>query len=258
VIDDVHDWDHLKRPDFSKPGSLVAELIGATRILAERLGTTALIRAEAECGPFTLAGELMGVENFLSQTADPARRADVHSLIGFLTEVITDLCLAQSDAGAHLVGIGDPLAGPDLLSPVDYMEFAYPYQMKLADGLRRKGIDLVIHMCGDITKIFRHVAGTGATAVELDYKVDAGNCRAWNKEICIFGNVDPSGVLALGTPEEVRQNAKSAIMVLGSRGHFILGPGCDLPYHTPKTNIHALVDAAKAFGAYRGDRLAVG
>jgi uroporphyrinogen decarboxylase len=255
VIHDVRDWGQLNRPDFSKSGTLIAELIKATRIVVEKSGKSVFVRAEAECGPFTLAGEMMGVENFLMQVADPERRTDIHALVDFLTEVVTDFCLAQANAGAHLVGIGDPLAGPDLLSPKDYKEFAYPYQKRLVNNLKGKGIDLVIHMCGDITKIFRQVASTGAMAVELDYKVDADECRKLDEDICIIGNIDPSGILALGTPEEVRSKCKSAIRVLGLRGHFILGPGCDLPYKTPKANIHALMDVAKTFGNYHEDLL---
>ena len=256
VIVDVRDWRQLKRPDFCRSGTLAAELIRTTRILVEKLDKSVLVRAEAECGPFTLAGEMMGVENFLTQLADPQRHADIHALLGFLTEVVTDFSLAQAEAGAHLVGIGDPLAGPDLLSPHWYLEFAYPYQKRLAHSLGSRKIDLVIHMCGDITKIFGQVASTGARAVELDYKVDADKCRRLNEDICIIGNIDPSGILALGTPEEVQDKAKLAIRVLGRRGHFILGPGCDLPYETPKTNIHAFMEAAKKFGNYQENRIA--
>ena len=256
VIGDVRDWRRLEKPDFSRSGTLVAELVRTTRILAEKLDTAVLVRAEAECGPFTLAGEMMGVENFLTQLADPERHADIHALLGFLTEVVTDFSLEQAKAGAHVVGIGDPLAGPDLLAPRMYLEFAYPYQKRLADSLRRRKTDLVIHMCGDITKIFGQVARTGARAIELDYKVDAEKCRKLDEDICIVGNSDPSGILALGTPEAVRDSVRSAIRALGVTGHFILGPGCDLPYSTPKANIHALMEAARTFGNYHEGRIA--
>jgi uroporphyrinogen-III decarboxylase len=36
---------------------------------------------------------------------------------------------------------------------------------------------------------------------------------------------------------------------MGAQGGFILGPGCALGPETPADNIHALVEAARKYGA---------
>jgi uroporphyrinogen decarboxylase len=59
--------------------------------------------------------------------------------------------------------------------------------------------------------------------------------------------VDPSGVLANGTPEEVTEKCQEAIQNLGAEGGFILGPGCAMPSTTPDENIDAMVEAARRF-----------
>jgi len=64
------------------------------------------------------------------------------------------------------------------------------------------------------------------------------------------GNVDPSGVMALGTPEQVLEESRRAIEVLGKHGRFILSPGCTLPATTPPENVEAMMEAARSFGQY--------
>ena len=66
----------------------------------------------------------------------------------------------------------------------------------------------------------------------------------------ILGPIDPSAVLALGTPELVEERCKEAIEVLAPGGGFILGPGCALPPTTPPANVHAMIESAKRYGVY--------
>ena len=65
-----------------------------------------------------------------------------------------------------------------------------------------------------------------------------------------MGNVDPSGVMALGTPDQVLAECRRAIEVLGKNGRFILSPGCTLPATTPPENVEAMMEAARTFGQY--------
>jgi uroporphyrinogen decarboxylase len=66
-----------------------------------------------------------------------------------------------------------------------------------------------------------------------------------------LGPIDPSEVLANGTPELVREKCREALEILAPGGGFILGPGCALPATTPDENIDALIETAKEHGRYR-------
>jgi uroporphyrinogen decarboxylase len=66
----------------------------------------------------------------------------------------------------------------------------------------------------------------------------------------LIGTVDPSGVLTLGTSEDVTQAARHDIDHLAHGGGFILSPGCTLPYTAPDENVGALVEAAENYGQY--------
>ena len=95
------------------------------------------------------------------------------------------------------------------------------------------------------------MVATGAAILELDYKVDLKRVKELTQgKATILGPVDPSGVMANGTPELVMEKSREAIRILGAGGWFILGPGCALPPTTPPENIHAMMEAARKYGVY--------
>ena len=87
--------------------------------------------------------------------------------------------------------------------------------------------------------------------IEFDYKADMGRCRTAAGDMTLVGNIDPSGVLALGTPEEGVAECRRAIDVLGKNGRFILSPGCTLPATTPVENVEAMMEALVRSGSTR-------
>src|SRR4030095_12766537 len=97
--------------------------------------------------------------------------------------------------------IGESLAGPDVCSPKLYKEFEYPYAKRLAARLKEKNIPLAYHICGNATRIAADMADTGAAVLELDYKIDMAQVKAAVRgKATLLGPIDPSGVMALGTP----------------------------------------------------------
>jgi uroporphyrinogen decarboxylase len=98
------------------------------------------------------------------------------------------------------------------------------------------------------------MVATGAAVLELDYKCDLAAVKASTAgQTTILGVIDPSGIVARGTPEAVDEAAREEVTVLAPGGGLILGPGCALPPETPAENIEALVAAAQRWGRYRPD-----
>jgi uroporphyrinogen decarboxylase len=92
---------------------------------------------------------------------------------------------------------------------------------------------------------------TGAVILGLDYKCDLRAIKeATRGRATIVGTIDPSAVIALGTPDDVTEAARQELAILGPGGGLILGAGCALPPDTPPDNIHALVDAGHRLGRY--------
>lgn len=264
AIRSLDEIDKLTIPDPYTAFPLV-ENLKTTRIVAQEIGKQAFIIGRADQGPFSLAAMLLGMEEFLMQlaVADSARSgrranpgaeeiaAKLHRLLDFALQVTTRYAYAQIEQGAHATSIGESLSGPDVCSPRTYKMFEWAYAKKMVEQLRKDNIMLAYHICGDATAIVSDMVETGASILELDYKVNFERVKqATQGHATILGPIDPSGVLALGDPDLVDRKSKEAIEILGHNGGLILGPGCALPPATPPDNIHTLVEAAKKYGIY--------
>jgi MtaA/CmuA family methyltransferase len=250
AIKSLDEVDDLEVPDpYSDP--LLSELLKATRIVVDEIGDQAFILGRADQGPFSLACEIRGMSNFMMDLALAERPDQIHRLLDFCRQVSFRYAVAQIEQGAHCTSIGDSPSGPDLISPRAYREFAYPHVKRLVPDLKAKGIRLSYHICGNATPIIEDMVSTGAAIIEIDQKADKAKCKeAAQGRSTLLGPVDPSGVLAHGTPELVRDKCLEALDVLAPGGGFILGPGCALPSTTPDENLDVLVDTAKEFGRY--------
>ncbi|KPJ66646.1 hypothetical protein AMJ44_08125 [candidate division WOR-1 bacterium DG_54_3] len=234
-----------------KPGELLISLVETTKILVKEIGEDVYLRADSEIGPFGVAGTIFGFETFLMDLLDQHKRSEIETVLQICSDAIITIGREQMKAGAHLTGIGDPFAGPDVISPKMYDAICFQYHKYIFDELKKIGINSYLHCCGDSTPIIDSLMRTGAVALELDYKIDGKKCREATLGKCtLIGNIDPSGVMYHGTPELVIERAREAIELFGAKGWFILGPGCDLPYETPEENIYALGEAAQRYGNY--------
>ena len=170
-------------------------------------------------------------------------------LMRFSLEMELSFGLAQVEAGARFVGVGDAVAS--LASPQHFREFNLPYVSELIAGLRRAGARVKYHACGNTKALVPLYAELGADIVNVDSLVDL----RWVKQtlgtrMCIKGNVNPVRVLFQGTPQQVEDVCRRCIDDAGSGGGFILSPGCEVPPGTPPANLDAMIHTAKTYGRY--------
>jgi uroporphyrinogen-III decarboxylase len=145
------------------------------------------------------------------------------------------------------------------LEDVDDLELPDPYTHPLLRELLKatrivvgeKGVRLAYHICGNATPIMGDMVSTGATIIEIDHKAEMRVCKeAARGQVTLLGPIDPSGVMANGTPESVTEKCREALDILAPESGFILGPGCALPATTPDENMDALIEAAKKHGRF--------
>jgi uroporphyrinogen decarboxylase len=253
AIASLDEVDQLVMPDPYTTEPL-AENLKATRIVVEEIGREAFIIGRADQGPFSLASMLVGIEEFLVATALPGNEKKLAQLLAFSEEVVHRYAVAQMEQGAHMTSIGESIAGPDVCSPAVYREWAWSADKRLVERLAADGIRLAYHICGNATRIAAEMVETGAAVLELDYKCDLPVIKGQTAgRTTVLGVVDPSEVIARGTPEVVRQAVRDELAVMAPGGGLIIGPGCALPPETPAQNVHAFVEAAHEHGRYRPD-----
>jgi MtaA/CmuA family methyltransferase len=240
----------LKPADPARDGRIPV-LLEAVRILSREVGDRVAIRGNADQNAFALAALLRGMQEFMVDLASEPDHPAIGQLleVSYQTHVATHRALAA--AGAHFTSLGDSASGPDVISPAMFRRFARPYQERLVRELAADGIFTMIHICGNTTAILDQLAEYPFCGLELDYKTDARRAKTTvgaNHVLC--GNIDPSGVLARGTPGQVREATRRLIGLWKPGGKFILNAGCALPPTTPAENLHVFIQSAREFGEY--------
>jgi len=228
----------------------MCEILKATRILSRELGSRAWICARADQGPMDLAAELRGMSEFMIDIATGEQEEGIHAILDYARRVATRYAYALIECGGHSTSIGEPMAGPAMLSPRHYRRYPFVHEQRMVDELKHHGIILHLHICGDTTKITEDFIATGAQVLEIDHKTDAARLKAAARgKTCVLGNIDTT-LLAFGTPSEVEDACRALLDACKPGGGLILGPGCALPPTTPAANIHALVESARKYGTY--------
>lgn len=249
LIKELKDVLTLEVPDPYKTFPM-SEILKATRILAKETAGRAWICARADQGPMDLAAQLRGLDDFMMDIATEEEPELIDALLDYCRRVATRYACALIECGGHSTSIGEPVAGPDMLSPAHYRKYPWKHEKKMVEELKSHGIVLHNHICGNTLPIMDDFIETGAQVLEIDHKTDARRMKDRARgRTTLLGNID-TGLLHSATPAEVEAACREAIEVMAPDYGFILGPGCALGTDTPTDNIHALVESAERYGRY--------
>ena len=123
-----------------------------------------------------------------------------------------------------------------------------PYEKRIVEEAHNMNLAYALHICGNTDVILEHMILTGADAFELDYKTDITRIfNSFHDNRAFIGNIDPSGVLALGTVGDVRKRTLELLSVYKDSNRFILNAGCAIPPGTPSENLKMMIDTARDF-----------
>lgn len=249
VLARIEDVDTLRIPDPDTTFPM-REIIKAARILVAEIGDQAWICARADQGPMDLAAQVYSMDALLMDMATGEKDDDVFRLLDYCRQVATRYAYALMATGAHSTSIGEPVAGPDVISPAMYRKYPWRFEKQMADELKSSGIILHNHICGNAIPIVEDFIGTGAQVLEVDHKVDLRRMKdAARGRACLLGNLD-TGLLMSGTPGDVDDACRELIEAWSPDSGFILGPGCAMGTTTPAANVMVVVELARRYGAY--------
>ena len=250
AIRSLRDVERLRVVNPETDGRIPAILEGV-RLIAKQVGNEVAIRGNADQAAFDLACMVRGIEEFLMELASDPENPAIRRLFEICYQSHVAVHRALVKAGAHFTSLGDSLAGPDVVSPQMFERFAHPYEARLVKDLAADGIFTVIHICGDTSRILDSLSSYDFCGFELDYKTHAVEAKSKvGAHHVLFGNIDPSGVIARGTPAMVREKTSQLISLWKPGGLFVLNAGCAIPASTPADNLHALIEVAHEQGAY--------
>lgn len=218
----------------------------SVRLLKQHFGDEVYIRGNCDQCPFSLAATIRGSADWMIDLMDPAKHEDASRLLEYAAQATIQFIRLMAEAGADMVSNGDSPAGPSVVSPAIYRTFALPWEKRVVETAHRLGLPYMLHICGKTEPILEDMVSTGADALELDYKTDMHRAHDVLRDRTTFaGNLDPSGVLALGTPGRVEEKTRELLDVFADTPRFILNAGCAIPSTTPPENIRAMIRVAR-------------
>ncbi len=232
----------LKVPD-PLGGGRMHDRVKGIALLKERVGRDKIVEGWME-GPCGASADLRGLSTLMLDFFDDGEF--VHDLFEYVLEVGLQFARAQVEAGADVIGIGDPAAS--LVGPRIYREFVWPSEKKVVEGLHAMGARVRLHICGNTHPILEDIGRLGCDIVDLDSMAPIAEAREkMGPNQVLLGNLDPVRELRNGTPESVFAAVSNCHREAGPR--FIVGAGCEVPRDTPPANVRAMVRYAREASA---------
>ena len=246
-LDELEQVRDLEPADIGKYWE-VQVWLEATTLLRKHFGDEVFIRGNCDQAPFSLACAMRSMESWMLDLADAGNQPAVRRLLDYCTAAVAQFIRLMAQTGAHMVSNGDSTAGPEVVSPRMYRDYALPYEKRIVQCAHDLGMPYFLHICGKTDRILADMASTGADGLELDYKTDARLAHDVLKDKATFvGNIDPSGVLALGTPQLVERKTRELLEVFSDTPRFILNAGCAIPADTPPENLRTMIRVAREY-----------
>ena len=219
----------------------------AVRLLKDYFADQIYIRGNCDQAPFSLASMMRGAQNFM---IDLMMGTDdqINLLLEYCTDACSQFIKLMAQTGCDMVSNGDSPAGPEMISPEMYLKYAMPFEKRIVDVAHNEGLPYALHICGNTNVILEYMALTGADAFELDHKTDINRIyRTFHESGTFIGNIDPGGVLALGTADDVREKTLELLSLYKNSNRFILNAGCAIPPDTPAENLRMMINTARSF-----------
>ena len=239
-LQDASQLATLPHPDPLAAGSRMRDRVDAIRLFHREVGGVIPVQGWVE-GALAEAADLRGVSQLMYDLYDQPEW--VEDLLEHCTQTAIDFALAQVEAGATIIGLGDAIASQ--IAPPAYRRFALPYEQRIFAAIAEAGAIPRLHICGNTTRIVKDMAMSGARIIDLDWQVDLAQARAEvdaiDPTIALCGNFDPVTILYEGTPDTVRQAVESCRAAGGA--NWLAAPGCEVPRYTAAENMIALRDA---------------
>ena len=245
-------------PDMSDP-TRIAHVRNRARRLAEE-NQYAILATPWLLFPFERAYAMQGMEVFLLNMAmnrDFARA---------LLEKIADYCkqlmgpfLEELGENVDIIKIGDDLGTQSslMISPEMYREILKPVHADFISFIKaRTKAKIFFHSDGDVAPLIEDFIEMGVDILN-PIQTSAGSMsdlpslkKRFGDNIVFCGAIDTHDILPFGTVEEVRQEVRRVMQILGPGGGCMIGAVHTVMNDVPPENVLAMVDAVEEFGSY--------
>lgn len=214
----------------------IGTVIQAAHLLKKRHPDTPVIASLS--GPVSTAASVVDPITFLKELR--TRPQDAHRVLDYVTRLLVEYAREVVDSGADIIAIGDPTATGEILGPRIFQDFAVRYLNQLCDAVHASGKQVIVHICGDMSKSRDQLSAIHADAISVDALVNLKRLKEDFPAINTMGNVS-TALLEFGNGDKVSRNTERLL-----RDRIdIISPACGLSTSTALSNIRAMTDTVK-------------
>ncbi|PKN97287.1 MAG: hypothetical protein CVU42_16620 [Chloroflexi bacterium HGW-Chloroflexi-4] len=210
--------------------------------------------------PFERAFEMQGMEKFLMNLAvEPDFAQELLNKNNQLCMQLMSHFLDECGDLIDIIKIGDDLGTQEslMISPRMYRRMLKPLHAEMIAMIKQKTkAKVFFHTDGDVFDLIEDFIEIGVDVLN-PIQTSAGKMsdleglkQRYNKRIIFCGAIDTQKILPYGTPDQVRQEVKRVINILGKDGGYMLATVHTVMNEVPPENILAMVDAVEEFGKY--------
>jgi len=137
------------------------------------------------------------------------------------------------------------------LSPQQFEKFYWPTLKQIIEGLHAQGIQTLFYAEGEWNPNLKYIAEL--PDLSIVYHVDRGDVfevhKAVGHKFCISGGIR-NDLLALGTPDDVREFCRKVIDGVARDGGYIMDASAIIQNDAKVENVKAMTDATREYGVY--------
>ena len=210
--------------------------------------------------PFERAYAMQGMDTFLLNMArDPDFARALLEKIAVYCKQLMGRFLEELGDHVDIIKIGDDLGTQEslMISPKMYREILKPVHADFISFIKaRTKAKIFFHSDGDVAPLIEDFIEMGVDILN-PIQTSAGSMsdlpslkKRFGSNIVFCGGIDTHRVLPFGSTEEVRQEVRRVIQILGPGGGCMIGAVHTVMNDVPPENVLAMVDAVEEFGHY--------
>jgi len=178
----------------------------------------------------------------------------IEAMVEKITEFNCSFYSNLLDAASGLIDIllvGDDPAGQDrmLMKPDIWRRYFKPSLKRIFEIAKSRGVLVMYHICGNCRVIIPDLIEIGMDIL-MPLQISAKEMdpvelkQEFGRDISFWGGVDVQQFLPNANPEQVRQEVRRLIDILGKDGGYVLSSSHNLLPDVPLDNILAMYDEA--------------
>ncbi|KAF0237250.1 MAG: Uroporphyrinogen decarboxylase [Prolixibacteraceae bacterium] len=223
-------------------------------IIYSKVGESVSIHGEIT-SPFDYFLDLIGYQDGLVGIIMEPEKC--HAILDKYANGVRDLAVKMCDKHIDAIKISSPFAGMGFISMEDYCEFVLPYERRIIEAIRAKGVHVYIHTCGSIDDRLELMRESLTSGLECLDPIPVGNVdledafKRIGNDLFIKGNIDSINSLLFADDEKAETDIRKILKTGKKMGKgFILSTACSIAPKVTEERLLMLSQLVEKYGQY--------